>query len=178
MTRDDKDEAEGTGRTGGGGISIGSISGGAVAQGERAKAEDRSERVGQPEAPPAGGAAPVPPPGNGGMAVGAMSGGALAQGREAQATDASRQLVTATPELLAAVARMREELAVQQRTAGDGLDEVDAELAAVQREAEVAGRTGRSRLARLRTLLTSGATAVGGLASLAAVVEAISRLVA
>ncbi|MFF4156307.1 hypothetical protein [Streptomyces sp. NPDC001678] len=161
----------------GGGISIGSLSGGAVAQGDGARAEDRSERVG--ERPATAAATPPPPaPGRGGMAVGSMSGGALAQGREARAVDASRQLLTLTPELLLAVREMRMELSHCIRTPGDGLDEVDGELAELQAEAGLTGQCRRSRLTRLRTLLTSGATAVGGLASLAAVVESISRLVA
>ncbi|MFD8995806.1 hypothetical protein [Streptomyces abikoensis] len=174
---DDEHRRESDRSPGGGGISIGSLSGGAVSQGDGARAEDRSDRVG--ERPATAAATPPPPaPGRGGMAVGSMSGGALAQGRDARAVDASRQLLTVTPELLAAVREMRMELSHRVRTPGDGLDEVDGELAELQAEAGLTGQARRTRLTRLRTLLTSGATAAGGLASLAAVVEAISRLVA
>ncbi|MFI1970445.1 hypothetical protein BLA24_27175 [Streptomyces cinnamoneus] len=163
----------------GGGISIGSMSGGAVGQGPGARAEDRSERAGAPAAgagDPA--AAPVPAPDHGGIAVGSLSGGALAQGDDAEAVDASRRLLTVTPELLHVARELRLDLPRLTRAEGDGLDELDAELAGLEDDARREGRTRPGRLARLRALLSDGATAAGGLASAVALVQSISQLLA
>ncbi|MFF7728377.1 hypothetical protein [Streptomyces sp. NPDC008001] len=171
-----KDDGNGTG----GGIAIGRMTGGAVAAGERAQAENRSsERHGTGRGGPA--TAPltsVPPdvPGNGGIAVGELSGGAVAAGREARALDASRDQPAVTPELLEAVTKLRGQLARLVRTEGDGVDAVDGELEGLEAEARRTGRAQRGRLVRLRALLSSGATAAGGLASAATVAEAAGRL--
>ncbi|MFI9305221.1 hypothetical protein [Streptomyces triculaminicus] len=160
---------------GGGGISIGRMTGGAAASGPGAKAEDRSERTDRP----AGGGgvpAPVPVPSDGGIAIGEMTGGAAAAGREARAVDASRRLLTVSPELLAAVRDLRLDLPRFART--EPLAELEEELKGLEEDARQDGRTRGGRLTRLRELLTGGATAVGALASAAAVVQAISQLLA
>ncbi|GAA0465953.1 hypothetical protein ABZ951_29495 [Streptomyces sp. NPDC046215] len=166
-------------RKSGGGIVIGRMTGGAAASGEKARAEDRSERVGRPVEQGAG-LIPVPghAPGEGGIAVGEVLGGALAAGREAEAVDASRELLSVPPGLLAAVRELRGQLPLFTRAEGDGLDAVDGELAELEEEAGRTGRAERGRLERLRALLTGGTTAVGGLASAFAVVQAISQLLA
>ncbi|MFF4408740.1 hypothetical protein ACFY2W_37040 [Streptomyces sp. NPDC001262] len=163
----------------GGGISIGRMTGGAAAGGKGAKAEDRSERVG-PQVPvgPSGTPVPAEVPVEGGVAVGEMSGGAVAAGERAEAVDASRQLFLVTPELLDAVRLVQQDLPLLARTDGDRLDEVDAELAGLREEAWRTGRTGRPRLERLRSLLSAGATAAGGLASAVTLVQAITSLLA
>ncbi|MFE0047826.1 hypothetical protein [Streptomyces albireticuli] len=171
----------GNGSGKGGGIVIGRMTGGAAASGEKARAEDRSERVGTPAARDAG-LTPVPvpagAPGAGGIAVGEQSGGALASGREAEAVDASRELLSLSPELLTAVRELRGQLPLLARAEGDGLDDVDGELAGLEATAVRDGRAERGRLVRLRALLTGGATAAGGLASALAVVQAITQLLA
>ncbi|MEU3461499.1 hypothetical protein ABZ721_16355 [Streptomyces sp. NPDC006733] len=165
----------GSARAAGGGISIGRMSGGAVASGHRSSAEDRSERIGTP--PPDDGPAAAPAaPGAGGISVGSMSGGAVAAGRESRAVDASRQLIAASPELVTAVRLLRAQLPLLARTEDDHLDEVAEELADVAHEIDRTGRTERGRLERLRSLLTVGGTAAGGLASALAVVQAIAQL--
>ncbi|MBT2384803.1 hypothetical protein [Streptomyces sp. ISL-11] len=164
---------------GGGGIVIGRMSGGAVASGRKARAEDRSERVARPAERDAA-LVPVPsrPPGEGAIAAGEVVGGALAAGPEAEAVDSSRELLAVPPELLAAVRELRGHLPLLARTDGDGLDEVEGQLAGLEEEAAPAGRAERGRLVRLRALLGGGATAAGGLASALAVVQAISQLLA
>lgn len=161
----------------GGGISVGRMSGGAVASGYRSSAEDRSARIGSP--PPDDGPAavpPVPPPGAGGISVGTMTGGAVAAGRESSAVDASRQLVSASPELVTALRLLRAQLPLLARTRDDRLDEVEGELADVAGEIDRTGRAERGRLERLRSLLAGGGTAAGGLASAFAVAQAIAQL--
>ena len=165
----------------GGGISIGHLAGGAVASGEGATAEDRSERVGAPPGPAPGGVAtpvPLPPmsPGPGAISVGTMTGGAAAAGRSAKAVDHSRQLISASPELVAAVRLLRAQLPLLAREPADGIDEVDGQLADVEGEIERSGQAERGRLERLRALLTSGSTVAGGLAAAVAVVQAIVQL--
>ncbi|MEV4442183.1 hypothetical protein AB0K09_24900 [Streptomyces sp. NPDC049577] len=161
-----------------GGISVGRMTGGAVASGPGARAEDRSERVGAP--PAAAGDVPVagPVPENGGVAVGEMSGGAAAAGVDAHALDASRQLLPVPPGLLEAVGLLRQDLPRLARAGGDRLDEVDGELAALEDEARRTGRTERGRLDRLKELLAVGTTAAGALSSAVAVVQAITQLLA
>ncbi|MCM2426635.1 hypothetical protein [Streptomyces sp. RKAG337] len=169
--------AAGDARDAGGGVSVGRLSGGAVASGYRSSAEDRSERIGSPPPDDGPAAAPaVPPPGPGGISVGTMTGGAVAAGREASAVDASRQLISASPELMTAVRLLRAQLPLLARTEDDGLDEVEGELADVAGEIDRTGRAERGRLERLRSLLVSGSTAAGGLASAFAVVQAIAQL--
>ncbi|MCK7626056.1 hypothetical protein MUU72_23610 [Streptomyces sp. RS10V-4] len=163
----------------GGGISIGVLTGGAVAAGERAVAEDRSRRDGRTAAPlpPAAGAAgpAVPPPGAGGIAVGAMAGGAVAAGADARALDASAPAaVDAPPELRAALATLRGQLPLL--NASDGTAEIDAHLADAEEEIEATGQVRRDRLQWLRDRLDLGATAVAGLASATAVVQQITQL--
>ncbi|MDJ0340545.1 hypothetical protein QMK19_11040 [Streptomyces sp. H10-C2] len=168
---------EAAARDAGGGVSIGRLTGGAVASGHGSSAEDRSERIGSPPADdgPAGAPA-VPPPGAGGISVGSMTGGAVAAGRESRAVDASRQLISASPELATAVRLLRAQLPLLTRSEDDGIDELDGELADVAGEIDRTGQAERGRLERLRALLTGGSAAVGGLASAFAVVQAIVQL--
>lgn len=164
----------------GGGISIGTMTGGAAASGPGAVAEDRTQRVGpQPGEPPvAGGPVPVPaPPGAGGIGVGVMTGGAVAAGEEARAVDASARLVAVSPELLTAVRVLRGQLPLLAPAADGRLAVVDAELAEIEGESERNdGQVERGRLERLRELLVGGGTAASGLASAIAVAEAIGKL--
>ncbi|MEU8549507.1 hypothetical protein AB0C81_21375 [Streptomyces roseoverticillatus] len=183
MTEQKKDD-----KGAGGGIAIGRMTGGAVAAGERAQAENRAERAqaenraerARRDDRAGAGLARVPAetPRDGGIAVGELSGGAVAAGREARAVDSSRDVLAVTPELLEAVTALRGQLPLLVRSEGDGVDAVGDELAGLEAEARRTGRTQRGRLVRLRALLSSGATAVGGLASAAAVAEAAGRLLA
>ncbi|MGW2601870.1 hypothetical protein [Streptomyces klenkii] len=200
--RKDHGDRKGDGNGTGGGIAIGRMTGGAVAAGERAQAEHRGtgrqtpgqnpgQNPGQTPGQDAGGSgsangrlsdnAPVsvPPdvPRAGGIAVGELSGGAVAAGREARAVD-SRDALAVPPELLEAVTALRGQLPLLVRSEGDGVDAVGDELAGLEAEARRTGRTQRGRLVRLRALLSSGATAAGGLASAAAVADAAGRLLA
>jgi hypothetical protein len=151
-----------------GGIVIGSMSGGAVAAGERAVAEDRSRRAERPVPPPSAAPdLPAPPPG--GIGIGTLTGGAVASGPDARALDASTELIEAPPGLAPAVATLREQLRILRPSPETA--EVDAELAAVQEEIAGTGRVRGSRLAWLRERLDLGATAAAGLASAAAVLQ-------
>ncbi|MCZ4099581.1 hypothetical protein C8250_026110 [Streptomyces sp. So13.3] len=85
------------------------------------------------------------------------------------------QLVFASPELMTAVRLLRAQLPLPARSEDDGLDEVEGELADVAGEIDRTGRAERGRLERLRSLLISGSTAAGGLASAFAVVQAIAQ---
>ncbi|NEA59980.1 hypothetical protein G3I60_38950 [Streptomyces sp. SID13666] len=88
------------------------------------------------------------------------------------------QLVFASPELMTAVRLPRAQLPLPARSEDNGLDEVEGELADVAGEIDRTDRTGRAergRLERLRSLLISGSTAAGGLASAVAVVQAIAQ---
>ncbi|MCB5908615.1 hypothetical protein [Streptomyces pinistramenti] len=158
-----------------GGISIGLMTGGAVARGARARAEDRSEHTGA-----AGPAGPVPVPATpprAGVAIGAMTGGAVAAGAEAHALDASRRLVTVSPELVRALAALRAELPqAVDGSADDGIGEIADQLALVESGMAQTQQAERGRLQRLLALLTSGSAIAGGLASAVAVVQAISAL--
>ncbi|MGK5731646.1 hypothetical protein [Streptomyces sp. URMC 124] len=166
------------GRTGGG-VAIGRMTGGAVAAGERARAENRAERAAH-DARAGSGLSRVPAdvPRDGGVAVGELTGGAVAAGRQARAVDSSRDALAVPPDLLEAVAELRRQLPLLARAEGDGVDAVGDELAGLEDEARRTGRTQRGRLVRLRALLSSGATAAGGLASAAAVAESAGRLLA
>ncbi|WP_407555003.1 hypothetical protein QOM21_34390 [Streptomyces sp. Pv4-95] len=161
-----------------GGISVGVLTGGAVAAGSGATAEDRSRRAGLPApVPPSyeSGRPPVVPPAvPGGIRIGVMAGGAAASGPHARALDASTQLIDASPELLAAVGTLREQLHLL--SPSDETTEVDAQLAEVEEEIDAVGQVGRGRLQRLRERLDLGATAAAGLASAAAVVQQITQL--
>ncbi|MFG2224537.1 hypothetical protein [Streptomyces sp. NPDC048644] len=169
-------------RTGGadrGGIAIGLMTGGAVAAGERARAEDRSDRAPAPAPAAPAPAGATPPPS--GIAIGTMTGGAVAAGPEAHALDASRRPVLASPELVRALAELRAELPVAATGSdghGDGhaIAELTDQLTLVEGGIARTQQAERGRLERLRALLTSGSTLAGGLASAVAVVQAISAL--
>ncbi|MFK8910930.1 hypothetical protein, partial [Streptomyces sp. YS-3] len=156
-----------------GGISIGVMTGGAAAAGDRASAEDRSQRTGTPPVPYAGtGPAPAGVPG--GVGIGTMTGGAAAAGADARAVDASTQLLDAPPELAAAVRTLRDHLGVLRPTAETA--ELADRLAEVEEGVAATGQVRRDRLQWLRERLTLGTTAAAGLASAAAVVDTITRL--
>lgn len=157
-----------------GGISVGVLTGGAVAAGQGATAEDRAQRVGRPAPPPGGGAPPVVPPAPGGISIGVMSGGAAASGPHARALDATTRVLDAPPELLAAMGTLRAQLRLL--SPSDETSDVDARLAEAEEEIEAAGQVRRSRLQWLRERLDLGATAAATLASAAAVVQQITQL--
>ncbi|MFF0729903.1 hypothetical protein [Streptomyces sp. NPDC004134] len=166
-----------------GGVRIGNMSGGAVAAGDGARAEDRSRRpaASAPPEPPGAagrggaGAPDVPPPSPGGISIGTMSGGAAAQGEGAQAVDSAvRFTVPADAEALAASLRaLRAELLAQPPSATAGADE--QELIELENEAR-AGRGDRTRLERLRDRLELGQIAATGGAAAAAAAESIARV--
>ncbi|MCC3767734.1 hypothetical protein K6I34_006160, partial [Streptomyces sp. UNOC14_S4] len=110
--------------------------------------------------------------------VGELHGGAVAAGERAAAVDAAHAPVPCPPELLAAVRQLRGQLPLLVRTDGDGLDDVEGELAGLEEEATRTGRTDRGRLERLRSLLSGGASVVAGLAAALDVVQTISQLLA
>ncbi|MBW1597376.1 hypothetical protein [Streptomyces sp. JJ38] len=134
---------------------------------------------------------PTPEPRNvrvsGGVYVGNMSGGAVAAGDGAQAVNdspgavvssgehaqnqAGQQVLTASPELLAAVHDLRRDLPMLAPEA-EGVAEVGESLAELERT----GQAERERLGRLRELLRSGGSAVAALAAAAPVVQAVQAL--
>ncbi|MER7583009.1 hypothetical protein [Kitasatospora sp. NPDC097691] len=158
-----------------GGVSIGAMTGGAVAAGPGARAEDRSQRAGAPDPLPDVNGPAVPAPANGGVSIGVMAGGAVAAGKDATAVDASVRLGASGRELLAAIDELRGHLPMFTRVEGNGVAEVEQELAAVGTALEQTGTAPRTRLERLRDLLRSSTTVVSGLASALAVVQAIEQ---
>lgn len=170
-TPEDPDQEDTAGSSPSGGISIGVMTGGAAAAGDRASAEDRSRRAGTP--PPY--AAAAPPAGvPGGIGIGVLAGGAVAAGADARAVDASAQLLDASPELVAAVRTLRDHLGMLRRT--PEIAELDTALSELDEAMAGTGRVPRDRLQWLRDRLTLGATAAAGLASATAVVDTIVRL--
>ncbi|MBO1419312.1 hypothetical protein [Streptomyces sp. FH025] len=160
----------------GGGVSIGAMTGGAVASGSGASAEDRSQRVGGADALPDVSGLTVPAPAAGGVSIGVMTGGALASGENARAVDASVRGTDASAQrLLDALGELRGQLPLFARVEGNGVAEVEQEVVAVQGALEAGGTAPRPRLERLRDLLRSSATAVSALASALAVVQAIEQ---
>ncbi|MGW7210040.1 hypothetical protein [Streptomyces sp. NPDC054837] len=154
-----------------GGISIGRLTGGAVAAGERASAEDRGQRVGHADHRDA----PVPAePPQEGISIGTMSGGAAASGVEAHAIDASVQITTNREELCEVIRALRVQLLSQPRTQESA--EIDRELTELEDEITQYGRADRSRLERVRERLEVGTMAAAGGASAAAMVQAIAQL--
>ncbi|MQY16415.1 hypothetical protein SRB5_66140 [Streptomyces sp. RB5] len=156
-----------------GGITIGSMTGGAVAQGDEATARDEGRR--QTAAPAGEVPANVPAPAEGGIAIGVMQGGAVAQGKGARAVDASVTVSGPDAErLLAAVRQLRRELLDQPPS--DEAEDLERDLVGVTDEVRRAGSADRSRLARLRERLevSSMGAAIG--ASAVAVAQAITQL--
>ncbi len=82
----------------------------------------------------------VPPAVPGGIRIGVMAGGAAASGPHARALDASTQLIDASPELLAAVGTLREQLHLL--SPSDETTEVDAQLAETEEEIDAVGQVG------------------------------------
>lgn len=158
-----------------GGISIGVLTGGAVAAGEGATAEDRSRRAARqdpPPAPPHPSATPRAAPG--GIGIGVMTGGAAAAGPGARALDASGEPVGVPEELLTALGTLREQLSLL--SPSDETSETDAGIAGAVEEIGATGQLRRERLQWLRERLDVGATAAAGLASAAVVVQQITQL--
>ncbi|MFD5467697.1 hypothetical protein ACFWIQ_33510 [Kitasatospora sp. NPDC127059] len=158
-----------------GGISIGVLTGGAVAAGASARAEDRSYRTDGPVEPPAGHWPPVPlPAAPGGISVSVMTGGAAASGPGAQALDNSVQAIEAPSELLAAVRVLRGQLLLA--GPGEETSALGAQLDEAEEEITTTGLVRRDRLQRLRERLELGASTVAGLSSAAALVQQIAQL--
>ncbi|MFJ8628225.1 hypothetical protein ACIRD3_36055 [Kitasatospora sp. NPDC093550] len=158
-----------------GGVSIGAMTGGAVASGSGARAEDRSQRAGTPDPLPEVRGLMVPAPAPGGVSIGAMTGGAVAAGADSTAVDASTRLNASARELLAAIAELRGHLPMFTRAEGNGVAEVEHELEVVGTALEQTGTAPRTRLERLRDLLRSSTTVVSGLASALSVAQAIEQ---
>ncbi|MFJ7246327.1 hypothetical protein ACIQWA_16965 [Kitasatospora sp. NPDC098652] len=157
-----------------GGISIGTLTGGAVAAGPSARAEDRSHRSGQP-APTGSPWPPTAPPSTpGGISISVMTGGAVASGTEVQALDQSIQRIEASTELLVAVRVLREQL----RSVDTGAEtaELGAQLDEAEEEITTTGLVRRDRLQRLRERLELGTSTVAGLSSAAALMQQIAQL--
>ncbi|MFG3052107.1 hypothetical protein ACGFZP_14290 [Kitasatospora sp. NPDC048239] len=184
MTGKDDDEQQAPGTRSGtpqvsGGITANHVTGGAIAVGDGAVAEDRSHRTGQTPPPPAPagwpeGRTPAPVPGS--VIVNTLRDTPVAVGRNARAVNDSVQVGAEMLELLRAVTTLRSHLPVLARTEGDDIDEVDQRLAEVQTAIEQTGRVEPGRLDRLRSLLTGSVTAVSGLASTLTVIQAITQL--
>ncbi|MGW5249786.1 hypothetical protein ACWEQN_39600 [Streptomyces sp. NPDC004129] len=126
-------------------------------------------------------AAGSPQGGTGNVSIGGdMSGGAINTGAHGSAAD-NRQWGTAPvadqayEELLGAVRELRSHLPLLVRS--PEVDELEGELTDVEDEITSTGRTGHSRLERLRGLVQGGVSAVSGLASALAVAQAVSDLV-
>ncbi|GGV93163.1 hypothetical protein GCM10015535_55690 [Streptomyces gelaticus] len=146
-----------------GGIVIGEFAGGAVAAGERATAEDSSRTLGARGAdafPP-----PVVAPLPGGIAIGRMTGGAAASGPGAQATSHSEQFIEATPQLIEALALLRDETG-----------ELRAEAALAEREIRANGGVEQGLLRRLAALAGRAAGSVGGQTAAAVAAETITGM--
>ncbi|WP_340558433.1 hypothetical protein [Streptomyces sp. GSL17-111] len=120
---------------------------------------------------------------SGGMYIGSMSGGTAQSGDHAQVVtnpqgstvstggQTGHQVLAAGPQLLADVARLREQLPLLAADA-DGVAEADAGLAELERT----GEAERGRLARLLELLTVGGSAVAALGAAAPVVQGLQGL--
>jgi hypothetical protein len=132
-----------------GGIVIGELTGGAVAAGPRAEAEDSGRQIGRPAS---GGASSFPsvPPVLGGIAIGRMTGGAAATGPDARAAHQAERFFEATPELVEALALLRRETS-----------ELSVEAALAEEEIQTTGRVGHGRLRRLASLAAQAAGSVG-----------------
>ncbi|MGW2540212.1 hypothetical protein ACWC5I_04895 [Kitasatospora sp. NPDC001574] len=162
-----------------GGFAAGDVSGGAIAVGDGAVAEDRSRRAGPTPAPsvPVGrpmGRTPTPVPGS--VIVDTLRDTPVAVGRNARAVNSSVQADSEVLKLLHAVTALRGSLPALVRTEGDGIDELDHQLAEVQTEIEQTGHIERGRLDRLRALLTGSVTAVSVFASTLTIIQAIAQL--
>ncbi len=162
MVRDSGDEREQAPEESGGAYIAGSMTGGAIATGEGAEAENSSRREGGPTAADL----PAPtsrltsaPPGQ--FVVGGhFTGGAVATGKLSKAEDRSVHIDggIASTELLKGLARVRRELAERERTVEVEL--VDGELEKAQEEIASTGRIGRTLLERLIRLFSAGGSMV------------------
>jgi hypothetical protein len=115
--------------------------------------------------------------GGGSTHIGSISNSAVSTGSHGRAEyHAAPSTADDVQLLLEAVRALRRDMRVL--TASGETAAVDGELAAVQGEIERTGSPDPGRLGRLRELLTTGATAVGAIASAAAVTEAIGKLLA
>ncbi|MGR4880746.1 hypothetical protein ACIPUC_15275 [Streptomyces sp. LARHCF249] len=159
-----------------GGISIGVLTGGAVAAGEGATAEDRSRRPAGQEPPPPPSPSATPRAAPGGIGIGVMTGGAAAAGPGARALDASGEPVGVSEEFRTALSTLREQLRLLGPS--DETSETAAGIAGAEEEIGATGQVRRERLQWLRERLDAGATAAAGLASAGTVVQQITQLLA
>lgn len=138
---------------------------------EAAGARDAAESGPRDDGPRGSGGAAA---GGGAVHIGSMSGGAIATGGYGRAVShvhhGGPAQDEATAALLEAVRKLRTDMRVLAAT--DDTRAVDGELGEIEGEITRTGRAGPDRLSRLRTLLETGGTAAGALASAAAVVEA------
>ncbi|WP_159941022.1 MULTISPECIES: hypothetical protein [unclassified Nocardiopsis] len=165
MTRDAQIPGEDERRPAPGGIYVvGSMTGGAVATGPRARAEDRSRREGAPTeaelTPP--GALPVSIPPGQVLVGGHMTGGAVASAEDAEAIDSSVRLSGTSARVLTGLAEVRRTLADSGRTFESAA--VDGELARAQQEIEDAGEVRPGILRHLLSLLRGGSALLEGMA--------------
>ncbi|QPP06913.1 hypothetical protein G4Z16_11540 [Streptomyces bathyalis] len=117
--------------------------------------------------------------GGGAVHIGNMSGGAIATGAHGRATSYGSPVPPAgtdeaTLALLEAVRALRADMRVLAATAETAA--VDGELVEIEGEITRTGSAGPGRVARLRDRLEAGASAVGMLASAAAVVQAAAQV--
>ncbi|MEU2561651.1 hypothetical protein ABZ626_20285 [Streptomyces longispororuber] len=111
------------------------------------------------------------------VTINAINGGSQAFGEHGTAESTNYTTVVARPEyadLLAAVRRLRRDLAGGARAAGD--EDLDAELAAVEGEITRTGRSGPGPVARVRAHLAAYAPAAATAASVTAVLQALAQL--
>ncbi|MFF8034557.1 hypothetical protein [Streptomyces sp. NPDC016626] len=149
-----------------GGLAIGELTGGAVAAGPRAEAEDSGRQIGRPAD---GGTLPFPvvPPLPGGITIGRMTGGAAATGPDARATHQAERFLEVTPELVEALALLPR-----------GADELSTEAALAEEEIQATGGVGHERLRRLLSLTTQAAGSVGTQTAAAVAAGAITGMLA
>lgn len=111
----------------------------------------------------------------GGIHIGSISGSTVAVGAHAKAVRSSIRLVDASPELIAALQALHEELTGDGTPAAD--EEVAAQVAETTAEIETTGRVRRDRLQWLRERIETGTAAATGLTAASQAVEHIARLI-
>lgn len=149
-----------------GGLVIGELTGGAVAAGPRAEAEDSGRQIGRlanAGALPSPVVSPLP----GGIAIGRMTGGAAASGPDARAIHQAERFFEATPDLVEALALLRRETG-----------ELSEEAALAEEEIQATSRVGHARLRRLASLAAQAAGSVGAQTATAVAAGTITGMLA